>query len=215
MTFHGFFPWKDLFFIHGLLADVFDTGIGMVVFANSRWGSYAGSSMFVSATTIVMLYYFTAYFARRNRLLVFGVSVAMVLGLLGQLTDRFAFAPLLLVLFDAVLPRRSRSWCAAFMVVLVIQSIIAPEVGLLAVGLLGTLFVFEWLGRTPKSALLPSFFRTAWCFVFGLGLTVVWLSYLALVGALSGFIDYYRSWVPGTRSRGLFRRSGPSSINPR
>ncbi len=197
LTFHGFFPWKSLFYIHGLLADVFDTGIGMVVFANSRWGSYAGSRMFVSATTIVMLYYFTAYFARRNRLLLFGVSVAMVLGLLGQLTDRFAFAPLLLMLFDALVRRRSRLWCAAFMVVLVIQSIIVPEVGLLAVGLLVTLFVFEWLGRTPKTALLPGFFRTAWCFVFGLGLTVVWFSYLAVMGALSGFIDYYRVVGPG------------------
>ena len=63
MTFHGFFPWKDLFFIHGILADVFDDGLGMAVFSNSRWGAFAGSSMFVWSSTIVVLYYFTVYFA--------------------------------------------------------------------------------------------------------------------------------------------------------
>ncbi len=197
LTFHGFFPWKNLFFIHGLLADVFDPGIGLAVFANSRWGSYAGSAMFVSASTILVFYYFTVYFARRNRLLIFGVSVAMVLGLLGQFTDRFGFAPILVVLFDAMLRRRSRLWCGAFMVVLIIESIIVPETGLLAVGLLATLVVFEWFHRAPHAALMPAFFRTLWCLVLGAGLTVVWVGFLAVAGALSGFIDYYRIVGPG------------------
>ena len=197
LTFHGFFPWKDLFFIHGVLADIFDDGIGMAVFSNSRWGGYAGSSMFVVPITIVVFYYFTAYFARRNRLLVLGVSLAMVLGLLGAFTDRFGFAPILLVLFDVMLRRRSRLWCAIFMAVLIVEAILTPEIGLLAIGVLGTLVAFEWFSRGPGTALVPAFFRTVWCMVFGFALTVVWLVFLAATGALSGFIDYYRIFGPG------------------
>jgi hypothetical protein len=197
LTFHGFFPWKDLFFIHGVLSDVFDYGVGMAVFSNSRWGAYAGSSMLVSSTTIVIFYYFTAYFSRRNRLLVLGVSLALVLGLFSGLADRFEFAPLLLILFDRVLRRRTKVWCGTFMAALVVESILTPETGLLAVGILATIVVFEWCNRTPETALKDGFFRTIWCVVFGLALSAVWVCFLATTGALSGFIDYYRLFGPG------------------
>ena len=197
LTFHGFFPWKDLFFIHGLLADVFDSGVGMLVFSNSRWGSFAGSTMFVYAITFLGFYYFAAYFARRNRLLVLGVSAAIVLGLLGGFADRFAFAPILLILFDTLLRRRSRLWSGVFMAVLVVEAILTPEVGLLALGLIVTLFLFEWFGRTPGTAIAPSFFRTLWCLTFGLAFTAVWFAFLAAAGALSGFIDYFIIFGPG------------------
>ncbi len=197
LAFHGFFPWKHLLFIHGVLPDIFEPEIGMAVFSNSRWGALAGSSIFVLPATVVVLYYFGAYFARRNRLLVLGFSLAMVLGLLSGLALRFVFAPLLLILFDTMLRGRSRSWCAAFMVVLVVESILTPEIGLLAIGLLLTLVAFEGLSRGPGTPLASAFFRTRWCFVFGVGLTAVWVVFLAAAGSLSGFIDYYRIFGPG------------------
>ena len=197
LTFHGYFPWKDLFFIHGLLADVFDDGVGMLVFSNDRWGADAGATVLVAPLTILVLYYFTAYVARRNRLVVLGVSLAMALKMLGPFTDRFAFAPLLLVLFDVVLRRRSRAWCTALMAALVVESIITPEVGLLAIGLLATLVVAEFCQRTSGQRLVDAFYRTTWCALSGAGLTLAWVVFLAATGALGGFAQYYRIFGPG------------------
>ncbi|HTZ07506.1 MAG TPA: hypothetical protein VMB72_00455 [Acidimicrobiales bacterium] len=197
LTFHGYFPWKDLFFIHGLLADIFDDGVGMLVFGDNRWAGYAGTTVLVAPLTILILYYFTAYMARRNRLAVLGVSLAIVLKMLGPFTDRFAFAPLLLVLFDVVLRRRSRAWCLALMAALIVECIITPEVGLLAVGLLCTLVLAEFCQRSKDQPLRQAFFRTTWCALSGLGLTLAWVIFLAATGALGGFVDYYRIFGPG------------------
>ena len=197
LVFHGFFPWKDLFFIHGLMADVFQYGLGMAIFVNDRWGASAGSSLFVSPITPIVFYFFALHFSRRNRVAVLGVGVALVLGLFGGLADRFGLAPLLLILFDVVLRRRSRSWCALFMAALIIESIVTPEVGLLAIGMLGTLIVFELFTRSRAVPWGRALFRTKWCALYGAAMTASFCLFLAGTGALSGFVDYYRIFGPG------------------
>ncbi len=68
---------------------------------------------------------------------------------------------------------------------------------MLAVGILATVVVFEWCNRTPRSSFNVGFFRTTWCVVFGLALSALWVIFLAITGALSGFIDYFRLFGPG------------------
>ena len=41
----GYFPWRDMMFIHGLWADVLQSTIGFSVFGDTRWGGFAGASM--------------------------------------------------------------------------------------------------------------------------------------------------------------------------
>ena len=101
---HGLWPWRDLFLLHGFLADDLYGVIGMWVFSPTRWGSNAGGSFFVVPFTIVALYGFIVYFARKNTLLIVAGTLALVLGLLPNWGGtRYVLLPIVLILFDRVL----------------------------------------------------------------------------------------------------------------
>ena len=211
---HGLFPWRDLFFIHGVYPDILAGQLGMSVFDASRWGSTAGVTMFLIPSLWLSLYVFAAYFGRRNRLLAAGLVAVTALWLTGERlagaglalgrdvqayssgSYRFAFVPLVLVLFDQTLRRRSPAWCAALMAALVAQAILVPETAIMAGAMLLTLMVFEWAGRAPGARWAPSLARTWWCAGFGVLFVSAWVVFLAATGALAGFVDYFRIfWV--------------------
>ena len=212
---HGLFPWSHLYFIHGVFGDVLAGQLGMSVFAPSRWGSASGFTVFFVPMLWVSVYVFAAYFARRNRLFAAAVVAVAVLWLTGgrlagaglllghdvmgyaQGFFRFAFLPLILVLLDQTIRRRSRAWCAGLAAALVAQAIAVPETALMAAGVLVTLVAFEWLGRRRGAPWSGTFFRTWWCVAPGVALVVVWVVFLAATGALRGFIDYYIIFGPG------------------
>jgi hypothetical protein len=212
---HGLFPWRDLYVIHGVFGDILAGQLGMSVFSSSRWGSASGFTVFLVPMLWGSLYVFTAYFARRNRLLVAGFVAVAVLWLssdrlagaglfLGrdvmgyaQGYFRFAFLPLVLVLFDQTIRRRRGGWCAGLMAALVVQAIIVPETAIMAAGLLATLVVYEWLARAPGAPWRGSLMRTWWCAGFGLLFLGAWAVFLGATGSLRGFIDYYEIFGPG------------------
>ncbi|HUY23055.1 MAG TPA: hypothetical protein VMV22_12040, partial [Acidimicrobiales bacterium] len=212
---HGLFPWRDLYVIHGIFADILGGQLGMSVFGPSRWGSTAGVTMFLIPLLWVSLYLFTAYFARRNRLLATGFVVVTALWLTsGRLAGagmilgrdvqsfasgcfRFAFLPIVLLVFDQTVRRRSRGWCAGLMAALAVQAIVVPESGLMAAGVLATLVAFEWLGRDPADGWAGSMMRTRWCAGFGALLVMAWVVFLVATGSLRGFVDYYLIFGPG------------------
>ena len=212
---HGLFPWRDLYVIHGVFGDILSGQLGMSVFQASRWGSASGFTLFLIPLLWVSLYVFTAYFARRNRLVAGALVVVAVLWLTGGRlgggglllsTDvtkyaqgffRFAFLPLVLILFDQTIRRRSRAWCAGFMAALVAQAILVPETALMAAGILLTLIAFEWLSRAPATGWASSMMRTWWCAGFGALYVVAWVIFLVATGSLRGFVDYYIIFGPG------------------
>lgn len=212
---HGLFPWRDLYVIHGVFGDILAGQLGMSVFEPSRWGSASGFTIFLIPMLWVSMYVFTAYFARRNRLFAAGfVAVAVLWLSSGRLAGaglllgrdvmgyaqgyfRFAFLPLVLILFDQTIRRRSRTWCAGLMAALVAQAIMVPETLLMAAGLLATLVGFEWFGRAPRSGWSDALARTRWCAAFGVAFVLAWVLFLVASGALRGFVDYYLIFGPG------------------
>ena len=178
--------------------------------------STAGLTIFLIPLLWVSLYVFTAYFARRNRLVGGGVrgrgglwltsgrlaGAGLVLGHDIQAFSsghfRFAFLPLVLVLFDQTIRHRSRGWCAGLMAALVAQAIVVPETGLMAGAVLAALVAFEWLGRRPGApwgrADVPH--MVVRCLRRAL-LVALWVVFLAATGALGGFVDYYVIFGPG------------------
>ncbi len=220
---HGLFPWSDLYVIHGVFGDILSGQLGMSVFEPSRWGSASGFTIFLVPMLWVSLYVFAAYFARRNRLFVAAfVAVAVLWLTSGRLAGaglllghdvmgyaqgyfRFAFLPLVLVLFDRTLRCRSRAWCAALAAALVAQAILVPETALMAGGILATLVAFEWMGRARGAALAPALMRTRWCAAFGALFVVAWALALVATGALRGFVDYYLIFGPGHSLSGAKR----------
>jgi hypothetical protein len=194
---HGFFPWRDIYLIHGLLEDVFDGKIGMVLFGNTRWGSNAGIFLLVNPVNWIVLYYFTAYFCRKNRLILVALTVAIACGLLMGLFPRFLLLPIFFITFDAVLRRPTWPRCWLFMATLTIGAILTPEETLFLPCLLIPLVLFEATGRTRGQSFSTSFPRTWRCAVAGTVLLLAWLVVLAGTGSLTAFIDYFRVFSSG------------------
>ena len=202
---HGLWPWRDIFLLHGFLTDALYGEIGMWVLSATRWGSNAGVSFFVAPFTIVGLFAFIVYFARRNRLLILAGTLALLLGLLpGWSITRYVFLPVVLILFDRVLRLGSWGRCVLFMAAVVLLSIVTPEATELVLGVVLTLVVAEAVHRSHGERLADSFVRTIRCAVAGVGLTAVWVLFLKLTGTFAGFIAYYQTTISGHELWGAY-----------
>ncbi len=103
---HGLWPWRDLFLLHGFLADTLYGAVGMWVLSATRWGSNSGLTLFIAPFTVVMLYAFIVYFARKNTFLIVAGTLGLLLGLLpGWSGTRYVLMPLVFIFFDRVLRR--------------------------------------------------------------------------------------------------------------
>ena len=63
----GYFPWRDLLFIHGLWMDALQSTLGFSVFGDTRWGSNAGSMVLLTPVCWVIIYSFAVWFSRSDR----------------------------------------------------------------------------------------------------------------------------------------------------
>lgn len=194
---HGLLPWKGVYLLHGILGDVVDGAIGMVLFGHTRWGGDAGIAMVVNPLTWLAFYAFAAYFLRRNRVALFGIGVAIATGFFQGGIGKFLLVPLFFIVLDRMLRRPTWGWCALFAFTLFAASILTPEVGVLAVCLLGLVPIFEAASRRRGSPIAASFPRTIRVAVAGAVLLAGWVVWLAAVGALGAFIDYYVIFTPG------------------
>ena len=212
---HGLWPWRDLFLLHGFFADDLYGAIGMWVFSPTRWGSNSGVSFFVVPFTIVALYGFIVYFARKNTLLIVAGTLALVLGLLPNWGGtRYVLLPIVLILFDRVLRHGSWSRCLLLMGSVVFISIVTPEATLLMLGVLVTLVVAEAIHRPRREPLNKGFSRTARCAVTGAACVAVWVVFLVATGTFSGFVAYYQTAATGHELWGAFSPQWTLTGNP-
>jgi hypothetical protein len=202
---HGLWPWRDLFLLHGFLADDVYGGIGMWVLSPTRWGSNAGISLLVVPFTLMSLYGFIVYFSRRNRLLMVAGTLGLLLGLLqGWSVTRYMLLPVVLILFDRVLRQGSWARCALFMTAVVFTSIVTPESTVVMLGVLVTMIAAEIVHRPRGERWAVSLSRTVRCVVTGLALTFVWVVFLQATGTLAGFIAYYLTTISGHELWGAY-----------
>ena len=202
---HGLWPWRDLFLLHGFLSDALYGAVGMWVLSPTRWGSNSGTSLFIAPLTIVMLYAFIVYFARKNTFLIVAGTLGLVLGLLpGWSETRYVLMPVVLILFDRVLRRGSWGRCVLLMAGVVLVSIVTPETTLLMLGILATLIVAELIHRSGREALAQSFARTIRCAIAGVGFVVAWVIFLVATHTFSGFLAYYQTTIAGHELWGAY-----------
>jgi hypothetical protein len=201
---HGFFPFRDLDLLHGVLADDLYGQLGIWLYGNDRWAAQAAQTLLIYPVSAVLLYVFAVYFSGRNRLVTAGILVAICVGLIAPLATRFAFLPALIMIFDKVLRDRGWIWPAVFMFVLGAECIITPETALMAAGLLGTLLVSDLVHFQRGQGFHLSGWRTARCLVWGAPFLLLWVIYLAVNGAVGTFLDYYLTAAPGHQYEGSF-----------
>jgi hypothetical protein len=185
----GAFPWRDVIFIHGFLTDAGFQLIGFNLFEHSRWGYVAGSLLVVLPLYWISFYYLFAYLFHRNWLFLVGTQLALVLGIVFEGQLRFIFLPLILLLLGALLTKGSVLRAAAFMTVLVAQTVLTPEAAILAFAVLVTVIAFEAYYYKRSSPLTENFRRTLLCAGVGALLTVAWGVFLAAFGALDDFVS--------------------------
>jgi hypothetical protein len=199
---HGLFPWRDIFLLHGLLQDVFYGAVGLLVFGNTRWGGDAGAGLFMIPLFWLVVYAFTAYFCRKNRLVLVGLVVAVSTSLLQGNTFRFLVIFVFLILFDRVLRNPTWGWCSLFSGCLVVSCIIVPEALLFAVPLIVLVVIFDAVRYRRGASMSLTFRRSFRCISVGVLLLLAWAVYLAIVGALGDFVDYYAIAVTGHQLEG-------------
>jgi hypothetical protein len=189
----GLFPWRDQLFIHGLYQDILSGVIGVDIFGDTRWGVVAGVDVVLYPLTVVILYLFAVWLARRNTWFLVGAAVFLLaMPLENNPAPRFVLVPAALVLLGEVLKRRSRWWCALFMVVLFAQTIAIPETSYLALPALLVVVAADFVHREPGQRTVQKFYRTVWCAVVGAALIIAWFLFLLASDSVRGFIDYYR-----------------------
>ena len=204
LTDDGAFPWRDLIFIHGFLADVVMPDIGFAAFEDSRWGFVAGTGVLVAPLYWISTYYLCAYLFRRNWLFLAGTQAAVVLGVLFEAHLRFLLVPLALLLLAALLTNPSPVRAAAFTAVVFVQAIVTPEAGIGAVALLGTVVLFELCYFQRRRGFVLNFRRTLLCAASGVALSVLWFVFLAAFGALDDFIFAYTTFASDHQLTGSF-----------
>jgi hypothetical protein len=188
---HGLLPWRDLFIVHGLLGDVFSGAIGMVVFGNSRWGVAAGGNVFVLPAFWLMLYYFAAYFSRKNRIVMLGIGAVIVFGHLQIPSPQLLVAPICILLFAGVIERGSWGRCTALACSVVAAMVLVPEATIFEIALLPLVVVYELSTRTKSASLSSSLSRSVRCFMVGLFIVLVLIAYLTITRSLAPFVDFY------------------------
>jgi hypothetical protein len=195
-----FFPWRDIYFIHGLLGDVFDGELGQFVFQHSRWGTQASFGLLIFPLCVLVQYAMVAYFARRQPIFPALFVLMIVFHVLPYGVDRFWPLPVLLIALDCFLKRKGRRWAFLLAALLVVEAILTPETGLLALGVLVVVPAFD-LAHYRRGAglgrMFPMTVRLALC---GLALTAAWCCFLAWHHSLTAFVEYYRIFATGHAS---------------
>lgn len=186
---HGLLPWRDIFLLHGPLEDAIDGWVGLSVLSHTTWGALAGTDLFVYPASACVFYLFVVYFARGNRVVAL-LGALLVLGGFTAAIMRFAFLPVVVVLFDRLLRRRTLGSAAAFSGVLVLECVLVPEMLLLAAALGVTLIARDAASSRRGT---PGRFRLVrdvvmWGAAFG----ALFAVYLVATRSFSGFVDYFR-----------------------
>jgi hypothetical protein len=198
----GYFPWRDLMFIHGLWADALRSTIGFSVFGNTRWGSEAGGAVLLGPLCWVILYVFAVWFSRSNRWFLIGIVALLLSGIPFSPDLRFILVPVILILLGEMLRRRSFGWCVAFMVAAFSQVILVPETLFLALPALLAVVAADLTHRTPGSRIWPALRRSRRCAAVGVAATAAWCVFLAANHSLGAWIEYFKIFVPGHNAEG-------------
>jgi hypothetical protein len=190
------FPWRDLFFIHGLMEDVVRPGLGFVGLERSVWGGIAGMVLLGFPLYWVSVFFLNAYLFRRNLPFLVLTTALLATGITGGAHFRVVLLPPVLLLLAALLAKGTPRRAAAFALALVVLAIMTPEMSYAVISCGGAVLLFEVVHRRPSTSLYLNFRRTLWSAGAGLAFIAGWLGFLATQGAADDFLYYYRTFAP-------------------
>ena len=218
----GYFPWRDLLFVHGVFPDVLTGSLGRALFGDSIWGVFAVHTVILVPLFWVSTYLFAVWVSRRSPwflALTFLWATSFVRALLDSerfarpswellWSERFMGLPVALIVLGETLRRRSPAWAARLTLLLFVEEILVPETLFVAVPALACVVAADLVHRRPGQSFWSNLRLTRWCVCTGLAATAVWAAFLAAFRALRAFIDYYVIFGPGHNLSGTLPLTG-------
>ncbi len=196
----GRIPWRDLFFVHGFLADVLRPWLGWAVFGDSRWGLAAADQLLLVPLYWVCVYELCAHLFRERwtYLLATQIGIIALLAASGDVSppgwpasSRFLLMPICALLLVRVLRYPAPRWTVGLVLLLFIQAVLVPESGYYLVACALVVFAFELSKRERGAPLMSQFPRTAWGLLAGLVLGIAWCGILWAMGALGAYLEFH------------------------
>lgn len=184
----GWFPWRDVFVAHGMLADVIHPLVSFAVFENSYWGGVAGNGFLLGPLYLISGYFLLAYLFGRNWLFLLFCALVLIDGTVAPPDFRFILVPVVLLLLARVLNWTSPRWAIALGLLVVGQVLLTPEAAPMGAAVAVVLILYEWYWRKPGSSLAATFPRTIWFAATAAASVLVVAVYLASVGALDDLL---------------------------
>lgn len=221
----GYFPWRDVLFVHGVFPDVLTGSMGQAIFGDSIWGVFAVHTVVLVPLFWVSTYLFAVWASRRNPwflVLAFLWATSFVRPLLEAervsrpswellWSERFIGLPVALIVLGETVRRRSAAWAVGLTLLLFAEEILVPETIFVAGPALVCVVAADLLHRRPGQSLWAHMRLTRWCVGAGLAAAAAWAIFLVVVRALGGFVDYYVVFGPGHNLAGAIP---PTGISP-
>jgi hypothetical protein len=218
----GYFPWRDVLFVHGVFPDVLTGSLGRAIFGDSIWGVFAVHTVILVPLFWVSTYLFAVWVSRRNPwflALTFLWASSFVRPLLDSelltgprwellWSERFIGLPVALIVLGETLRRRSVAWAVGLMLLLFVEEILVPETIFVAGPALACVVAADLVHRRPGQSLWSNLRLTRWCIGTGLVATAAWATFLTVFHALGAFIDYYIVFGPGHNLAGAIPPAG-------
>jgi hypothetical protein len=221
----GYFPWRDVLFIHGVFPDFLTGSLGRAIFGDSIWGVFALHTAILVPLFWVSTYLFGVWVSRRNPwfLALFVLwATSFVRPLLDSerfvgprwellWSERFIGVPVALIVLGETLRRRSVAWAAGLTLLLFAEEILVPETLFVAGPALACVVAVDLVHRRPGQSLWTGLRLTRWCVGTGLVATAAWAAFLTAFRSLGAFVDYYVIFGPGHNLAGALP---PTWISP-
>lgn len=225
VTARGYFPWRDVLFIHGVFPDVLVGSLGVAIFGDSIWGVFAVHTAILVPLFWVSSYFFAVWVGRRNPwflTLVFLAATSLVRPLLDSepltgprwellWSERFLGVPVVLIVLGETVRRRSVAWAVGLTLLLFLEEILVPETIFVAGPALACMVASDLVQRRPGRSLWTKLRLTRWCIGTGLVATAALATFLTVFSALGAFVDYYLVFGPGHNMAGAIP---PTGISP-
>jgi len=218
----GYFPWRDVLFVHGVFPDILTGSLGRAIFGDSIWGVFAVHTAILVPLFWVSTYLFAVWVSRRSPwflALTFFWAISFVRPLLNSerfsrpswellWSERFIGLPVALIVLGETLRRRSPAWAVGLTLLLFVEDILVPETLFVAGPALACVVAADLVHRRPGQTLWTGLRLTRWCVGTGLVATAAWAAFLAAFRALGPFIDYYVVFGPGHNLAGTLPLTG-------
>ena len=199
----GFFPWRDVTFIHGVFEDALRSWAGFALFEHTLWGTGAAAAGLWSPLGWVALFLFAVWATRGRWLPLLCISTLMLwVSHYSPMPMRWWFAPVVWILLGEAV-RRSRSrWTALLVAALFVEAVLVPEAAFQVLGVFAVLVLHDLTSRPPEKSWWRGLTKTRDAAVTGAVLTVLWAAFLALHHSLKAFVDYFLIFGPGHAESG-------------